>query len=278
MDTLNKLLAIDINIIVVGLIVIFYVAENIFATQFKFDKMRQHLLHNVLMQVTIYLGSLVTAVLVVNAVDWLNANKVGLLHYLDLPMWLNLVLGVMAFDFVNYWFHRTAHRIPVLWRFHRVHHSDTRMDASTNLRAHPVDLLVYFGLSNVVAAAIFGMDVPALGVFFLVITPYVFIEHSNIRFPVWLDKTFGLFFTTPNMHKVHHEQDQYYTDSNYADIFIIWDRIFGTFKYKSAGQINFGLKEFDEDKKQTFWYLIRSPFINMGRVTSEDLKKGDRPL
>ena len=278
MDTLNKLLAIDINIIVVGLIVIFYVAENIFATQFKFDKMRQHLLHNVLMQVAIYLGSLVTAVLVVNAVDWLNTNKVGLLHYLDLPMWLNLVLGVMAFDFVNYWFHRTAHRIPVLWRFHRVHHSDTRMDASTNLRAHPVDLLVYFGLSNVVAAAIFGMDVTALGVFFLVITPYVFIEHSNIKFPVWLDKTFGSIFTTPNMHKVHHEQDQYYTDSNYADIFIIWDRIFGTFKYKPAGQINFGLKEFEEDKKQTFWYLIRSPFINMGRVTSEDMKKENKPL
>jgi sterol desaturase/sphingolipid hydroxylase (fatty acid hydroxylase superfamily) len=278
MDTLNKLLAIDINIIVVGLIVNFYVAENIFATQFKFNKMRQHLLHNVLMQVAIYLGSLVTAVLVVNAVDWLNTNKVGLFHHLDLPMWLNLVFGVMAFDFVNYWFHRTAHRIPVLWRFHRVHHSDTRMDASTNLRAHPVDLLVYFGLSNVVAAAIFGMDVTALGVFFLVITPYVFIEHSNIKFPAWLDKTFGLIFTTPNMHKVHHEQDQYYTDSNYADIFIIWDRIFGTFKYKPAGQINFGLKEFDEDKKQTFWYLIRSPFINMGRVTSEDLKKGNKPL
>jgi sterol desaturase/sphingolipid hydroxylase (fatty acid hydroxylase superfamily) len=278
MDTLSKLLAIDINIIVVGLIVIFYVAENIFATQFKFNKMRQHLLHNVLMQVAIYLGSLVTAVLVVNAVDWLNTNKVGLFHHLDLPMWLNLVFGVMAFDFVNYWFHRTAHRIPVLWRFHRVHHSDTRMDASTNLRAHPVDLLVYFGLSNVVAAAIFGMDVTALGVFFLVITPYVFIEHSNIKFPAWLDKTFGLIFTTPNMHKVHHEQDQYYTDSNYADIFIIWDRIFGTFKYKPAGQINFGLKEFDEDKKQTFWYLIRSPFINMGRVTSEDLKKGNKPL
>ncbi len=278
MNTLNKLLAIDINIIVVGLIVIFYLAENIFATQFKFNRMPQHLLQNVLMMATIYLGSLVTAVLVVKAVDWLNANKVGLFHYLDLPVWLKLVLGVMAFDFVNYWFHRTAHRVPVLWRFHRVHHSDTRMDASTNLRSHPVELLVYFGLSNVVAAAIFGLDVLALGIFLLVITPYVFLEHSNIKFPVWLDKTLGLVFTTPNIHKVHHEQDQNYTDSNYSDIFIIWDRIFGTFKYKPTGQINFGLKEFEEDKKQTFWYLIRSPFINMGRVTSEDLKKINKSL
>lgn len=273
MNTLNKLLTIDINIIVVALIVIFYVAENIFATQFEFKKMPQHLLHNVLMQAMIYIGGLATAVVVVNCVEWFNTHRIGLFHYLSLPLWLNLVLGVMAFDFVNYWFHRTAHSVPVLWRFHRVHHSDTRMDASTNLRSHPVELLCYFGLSNIVAAAIFGLDVMALGVFFLVITPYVFLEHSNIKFPAWLDKTFGLVFTTPNIHKVHHEQDQYYTDSNYSDIFIIWDRLFGTFKYKPTEQINFGLKEFEDEKKQTFWYLIRSPFINMGRVTSEDLKK-----
>ena len=70
---------------------------------------------------------------------------------------------------------------------------------------------------------------------------------------------------------MHHEQYQYYTDSNFADIFILWDRIFGTFKYKPPSQITFGLKEFDEDRKQTFWYLLKSPFINMGRVSSAAL-------
>jgi sterol desaturase/sphingolipid hydroxylase (fatty acid hydroxylase superfamily) len=273
METLNKLLAIDINYIVVGLIVIFYAMENLFATQFRYAKMHQHLLHNVLMQAAIYLGSLITAIIVVNCIQWLNNHEIGMFYLVELPLWLKLVLGVMMFDFVNYWFHRTAHRAPVLWRFHRVHHSDIRMDASTNLRSHPVELLLYFGLSNVVAAAIFGLDVMSLGVFFLIITPYVFLEHSNIKFPAWLDKSVGLIFTTPNIHKVHHEQDQYYTDSNYADIFIIWDRLFGTYKYKPTSEIKFGLKEFDDDKKQTFWYLMRSPFINMSRVTSEELRK-----
>ena len=83
--------------------------------------------------------------------------------------------------------------------------------------------------STLVAAAVFGLDVTVLGLFFLILIPYVFLEHTNIRFPGWLDKTIGLIFTTPNIHKVHHERDQYYTDSNYSDIFIIWDRIFGTF-------------------------------------------------
>ena len=274
MDTLNKLLAIDLNYIIIGLIVLFYTLEHLLTTQFTFDKMNHHLLQNILFQVVFYLGNLLWAFVTVFTIEWLNKNEIGLFYLISIPLWLKLVLGVMVFDFVNYWFHRTAHRIPMLWRFHRVHHSDTRMDASTNLRAHPIELVVYFGTSNIVAAAIFGLDLLSLGLFFLVITPYVFLEHSNIKFPAWLDRTFGLVFTTPNIHKVHHEQEQFYTDSNYSDIFILWDRIFGTFKYKPPSEIKLGLKEFEDDRKQTFWYLIRSPFMNFKRVSSAELKKG----
>ena len=274
MDTLNKLLAIDLNYIIIGLIVLFYTLEHLLTTQFTFDKMNHHLLQNILFQVVFYLGNLLWAFVTVFTIEWLNKNEIGLFYLISIPLWLKLVLGVIVFDFVNYWFHRTAHRIPMLWRFHRVHHSDTRMDASTNLRSHPVELVVYFGTSNIVAAAIFGLDLLSLGLFFLVITPYVFLEHSNIKFPAWLDRTFGLVFTTPNIHKVHHEQDQLYTDSNYSDIFILWDRIFGTFKYKPPSEIKLGLKEFEDDKKQTFWYLVRSPFMNFKRISSAELKKG----
>lgn len=273
MEILNKLLAIDFNYIIIGLIVLFYTLEHLLATQFTFNRKHHHLLQNILFQAAFYLGNLSWALVTVFTIEWLNKNEIGLLYLFTVPLWLKLVLSVMMFDFVNYWFHRVAHRIPLLWRFHRVHHSDTRMDASTNLRAHPIELVVYFGTSNIAASAIFGLDLLSLGLFFLVITPYVFLEHSNIKFPVWIDKTFGLIFTTPNMHKVHHEQDQYYTDSNYSDIFIIWDRIFGTFKYKPPSEIKFGLKEFEEDRKQTFWYLIRSPFMNFKRISSEELNK-----
>jgi sterol desaturase/sphingolipid hydroxylase (fatty acid hydroxylase superfamily) len=70
---------------------------------------------------------------------------------------------------------------------------------------------------------------------------------------------------------VHHEQDQHYTDSNFSDLFIIWDRIFGTFKKLNVKEIKYGLKEFDDDKKQTFLYLMKSPFINIDRIHSEEL-------
>ena len=273
METLNKLLAIDLNYIIIGLIVLFYSLEQLLNTQFQFKKRPQHLFHNILFFGVFYLLNLVWAIVIVFSVEWLNNNQIGLFYLFDLPLWLKLVLGVMLFDFVTYWFHRISHLTPVLWRFHRVHHSDTSMDASTFFRGHPIETFLWFGTSNIIAAGIFGLDLIALGLYFIVSTPFFFLEHSNIKFPVWLDKTFGLIFTTPNIHKVHHEQDQFYTDSNFSDIFILWDRLFGTFKYKPPEQINLGLKEFEEDRKQTFWYLIRSPFISMGRITSGDLKK-----
>lgn len=276
METLNKLLAIDLNYIIIGLIVLFYSLEQLLNTQFQFKKRPQHLFHNILFFGVFCLLNLVWAIVIVFSVEWLNNNQIGLFYLFDLPLWLKLVLGVMLFDFVTYWFHRISHLTPVLWRFHRVHHSDTSMDASTFFRGHPVETFLWFGTSNIIAAGIFGLDLIALGLYFIVSTPFFFLEHSNIKFPVWLDKTFGLIFTTPNIHKVHHEQDQFYTDSNFSDIFILWDRLFGTFKYKPPEQINLGLKEFEEDRKQTFWYLIRSPFISMGRITSGDLKKENK--
>jgi len=102
-----------------------------------------------------------------------------------------------------------------------------------------------------------------LGLYYVIATPFFVIKHVNLKFPDWLDHTIGLVITTPNLHKVHHEQDEYYTNSNFADIFIIWDRLFGTFKYKHPNHIKLGLKEFNHPQKQTFWYLLKSPFINI---------------
>jgi len=276
MEILKKLLAIDLNYILIGMMVIFYSLEQIINTQFKFIKRPQHLLNNVLFQIAFYVCNIFYATVTVFSIEWLNNHQVGFFYLVQVPVWIKLIAGVALLDMVSYWFHRMSHKVPLLWRFHRVHHSDTSMDASTNFRSHPIELLFWFGTSNIVASAIFGLDLLTLGLYFLVATPFFFLEHANLRFPTWVDKTFGLIFTTPNFHKIHHEQDQYYTDSNFSDIFILWDRIFGTFKYKPPEQIKFGLKEFESDKKQTFWYLMISPFINMARVTSEELKKGDK--
>lgn len=271
METLNALLSIDLNYFVIAGIVIFYSLERLLNNQFSYTDRSQHFAHNLLFQVLFYFGNIVWATFTVFSIEWLNSHHIGLFYLVQVPVWMKLVLGVFLFDFVTYWFHRASHRVPLLWRFHRVHHSDTSMDVSTYFRSHPVELFFWFGGSNILAAALFGLDILSLGLYFLVLTPFLLLEHSNLRFPAWLDKTFGLVFTTPNLHKIHHEQDQYYTDSNYADIFILWDRFFGTYTYKPAESIRFGLKEFDHYDKQKFWYLFKSPFISIERISQEAL-------
>ena len=277
MEALNQLLAINPNYTLIGLMVLFYSLELFLPVEYEFQRKRQHQLHNMVLGLIFVVVSFFWATVAVCAIDWLNGNKVGFFYLVSIPAWLQLILSVMLFDFVSYLFHRMAHKLPLIWRLHRVHHSDTNLDASSNFRGHPIEFIFWFGPSNIIAAGIFGLSGWSLAVYYLIITPLFFLEHSNLKFPLWLDKTVGLIFTTPNMHKLHHEQDQYYTDSNYADIFILWDRIFGTFKYKPPSQITFGLKEFDEDKKQTFWYLLKSPFINMGRVSSVELNNQKSP-
>lgn len=265
METLESLLSIDLNYIVIGLIAVFFTLEQILSTQFPFQRRGYHFWNSFLFQALFLIGNLFWASVTVFSIEWLNQNEIGLFYLIELPYWLKLILGVAMLDLVTYFFHRLSHKIPVLWRFHRVHHSDTSMDSSTYFRSHPIEVLVWFGGSNIVTAGIFGLDLMTIGVYFLILTPFLVLEHSNLRFPAWLDKTAGLIFTTPNLHKIHHDQDQHYTDSNFADIFILWDRIFGTYTYKPADQIKFGLEEFEEERKQTFWYLLRAPFLNIER-------------
>ena len=268
METLNKLLSIDVNYIAVALFVVFFSLEQILGTQFKFSKRGAHFIHSFLFQIVFFIGNLFWATFIVFSIEWLNKNEIGLFYLIQIPVWLKLVLGVAMIDLVTYWFHRMAHKVPVLWRFHRVHHSDTSMDSTTYFRSHPVEIFFWYGFSNILTAGIFGLDLLTVGLYFLVVTPFLILEHTNLRFPTWIDKTLGLVFTTPNLHKIHHEQDQFHTDSNFADIFILWDKLFGTYTFKPVKQIKFGLKEFEENKKQTFWYLFISPFLEIKRKSS----------
>jgi sterol desaturase/sphingolipid hydroxylase (fatty acid hydroxylase superfamily) len=267
---LETLLSIDLNYILIGGIVVLYTMESLMQTQFTFSNRPQHLFQNILFQVIFFICNIFYATVTVYSIEWLNSHQVGLFYYVTAPAWVKLVAGVMMFDFTTYWFHRIAHKVPLLWRFHRVHHSDTAMDASTSFRSHPLEQILWFGTSSIIAAGIFGLNLEALGLYLLIFTPIAFLQHTNLRFPAWLDKSLGLIFTTPNLHKVHHEQDQHYTDSNFADIFIIWDRLFGTYTYKPVNEIKVGLKEFDEPRKQTFWYLFISPFVKIKRIESAD--------
>jgi len=271
MEKLNLILSINPNYIIIALLVIFYTLEQVTNTPFKFNKRPQHLLQNFQLFVLFFAANFFFATFQVFCIEWLNNQHVGLFYLFHVPFWIKLIVGVAFYDVTAYWIHRSTHKVPLLWRFHRVHHSDTKVDSSSFFRFHPIELILVFGMGNILTAAIFGTDVLSMVLYYFILNIFLFFEHSNLKYPTWLDRTLGWIFVTPNMHKVHHDQDQDYTDSNFADILILWDRLFGTYKYKPVINIRYGLMEFDEDKKQTSWYLLKSPFINFKRINSDEL-------
>ncbi len=270
METINTLLAIDPNYIVVGLIILFFVLETFFNRRERehVGSKINHLFHNFLFQLlAIAIGS-VLGLIVVTTFDWISTYQLGLFNLISMPFWFKVLAGFIILDFSDYWLHRLDHVSPLLWRQHRVHHSDTSMDASTSFRTFPTDI-IFFTIGELAFSVIFGIDIMSMNIFLFLLFPVLFMQHTSLTYPVWIDKTFGWLFMMPNYHKVHHEQDQLFTDSNYGTIFIFWDKLFGTFKTKPVEEINYGLKEFEGAEKQSFWYQVRSPFINIKRIEDE---------
>ncbi|WP_339921916.1 sterol desaturase family protein [uncultured Cyclobacterium sp.] len=269
MDFLNKLLGIDPNYIIIGLIALFFSLEQLTKTRFSFKDRMKHLFQNGLFQIVLVGLNFFFVSFQVFLIDWLNGQQIGLLYLISLPLWAKILISVVLYDLTAYWIHRGTHKIPLLWRFHRVHHSDTSMDSSTVFRFHPMELILVFGLGNIVTAFLFGTDVLSMALYYFILYIFFFFEHANLNYPNWLNFTLGLIFVMPDQHRVHHQQDQFYTDSNYADIFIIWDRVFGTYKTMNANKMKYGLAEFDSDNKQKFFYLLKSPFIHTQPIKHE---------
>lgn len=263
MKILDTILSLDLNYLIIALLALFFTLEQALNNPFTYKKRGQHLFQNLLFQILFYFVNLFFISILITSIEWLNSNNIGLFYVIKVPFWTKLILGVVLYDFCTYWLHRASHKSPLLWRLHRVHHSDTTMDSSTSFRFHPIELAIVYQAGNIVASALFGLDVIALTLYYFIVYIFFFLEHSNLNYPQWLNKTIGLLFVMPDHHRVHHHQDQFYTDSNFADIFIIWDRIFGTFKHLPISQMKYGLIEFQDDKKQSFLYLIKSPFIKV---------------
>ena len=207
--------------------------------------------------------SLVISVLVgiatVGVFFWVNESNIGLLQIVNLPLWAELLIAVMALDFVaQYVAHYMLHRVRWMWKFHMVHHSDTKVDATTGTRHHPRDYLLRecFAIGTVI---IFGMPV-SFYVFYRICTIFfTYTSHANISLPGWLDKSLSYIFITPNVHKFHHHFERPWTDTNFGNIFSLWDRIFGTYVYDDPEKIKYGLDVTDETQDENIKYQLDLP-------------------
>jgi sterol desaturase/sphingolipid hydroxylase (fatty acid hydroxylase superfamily) len=193
--------------------------------------------------------------------QWTESHQYGLLHALDLAWPVRLAFGLVLLDGWTYVWHRANHAIPVLWRFHRMHHSDTQMDVTTATRFH---LGEHVGSSVLRLGLIplLSIEVWTLVIYDTLVLAVTQFHHADISIGRW-DRWLRWLIVTPCMHKVHHSDWQPETDSNYSTVFSWWDRIAGTFRMRSdARTIVFGLKQFQAPAWQGWWSMWKTPFVN----------------
>jgi sterol desaturase/sphingolipid hydroxylase (fatty acid hydroxylase superfamily) len=156
------------------------------------------------------------------------SHGVGLFAMIALPVWFQVVLGIMALDLFAYFAHVLLHKSWLGWQFHRVHHSENAVNVTTAFRQHPGEI-VWRILWQLAAIVVFGLPLWLVIVYLILSTFNAQLEHANIKMNRSLDGCLRLLIVTPHMHKVHHSRDQRETDSNYSNIFAFWDRLFGTY-------------------------------------------------
>ena len=181
----------------------------------------------------------------------------GLFNALDWPLWLEVVLAILILDLAIWAQHLVTHKVPILWRFHRVHHADRDFDVTTALRFHPVEILASMML-KIGLVYLLGPAALAVLLFEIILNGTAMFNHSNLRLPLWLDRAVRLVLVTPDMHRVHHSIHRHEHDSNYGFALSVWDRIFRTYRPKpEAGHdlMTVGLEWQDERPAWLTWVL-----------------------
>ena len=195
---------------------------------------------------------------------YITTRGFGLFNLLDLPFWLALPLTVIMLDLTAYVVHRLLHKVPWLWRLHKIHHADLDYDVTTGLRFHPLESLVTVGITLLVIAAL-GTPPVAVIIYEILFVSTALFNHGNIHLPLTLDRLLRTCVVTPDMHRIHHSTDTREGNSNFTGIFSVWDRLFGTYcKEPAAGQngMVMGLAEYRDARSVNLHRLLIMPFIS----------------
>jgi sterol desaturase/sphingolipid hydroxylase (fatty acid hydroxylase superfamily) len=186
----------------------------------------------------------------------------GLSYWLELSPLGQLILGIIGLDLFAYFAHVSLHKLGWMWRFHRIHHSDSLVDVTTAFREHPGETLWRVGW-HIAGVFTFGTPAWVLVTYLTLSALNAQLEHANIRLPERLDWWLRLLFVTPNMHKAHHSRYQAETDSNYSNLLSIWDRLGRTCNRGPIfAELHYGLDGFDDGDKQSLSGLLKMPFMN----------------
>ncbi len=250
------------SLILVSGIAFFWLIENAFPLfQFQYKKWK-HAGINFFLTFTTILVNFCLAFILLFATQLTHENNFGILNWIpEIPLWLFAIIGLLLLDLISaYLVHWIQHRVKWLWRFHLIHHSDTWVDTTSANRHHPGESVIRFVFTTI-GVILVGSPMWLVFLYQTLSVVATQFNHANIKFPKKLDAFLSYIIVSPNMHKIHHHYVLPYTDSNYGNIFSIWDRLFGTYLFMPVEDIQFGIDtHMKSEENNKLRHLLQIPF------------------
>ena len=249
------------RIIIASAFVLFTLVETIWPLRRSVESKARRIVRNLTLGgISFALLSLVQAPLLTPLAIWSDRNEIGLLYHLAIPRpWL-VVAMIVLLDYTLWIWHWMNHKVPILWRFHLVHHVDRDLDASTALRFHFGELLLSLVFRAGVVVVI-GADVTALWIWQTILFVAILFHHSNIRLPAAVDRALVRLIVTPRMHGIHHSDRREETDSNWSSILSVWDFMHRTMRIDVPQEsVTIGVPAYDDPRDVTIGKALLLPF------------------
>jgi sterol desaturase/sphingolipid hydroxylase (fatty acid hydroxylase superfamily) len=191
-----------------------------------------------------------------------SEHQWGLFQLLSFPDWLNVLLSIILLDFIIYVQHVIFHRVPVLWKLHRMHHADLDIDVTTGARFHPIEILISMVI-KIAAVFMLGVSPIAIVMFEIILNASAMFNHSNAKLALPVDAWLRKAIVTPDMHRVHHSVIPRETHSNFGFFLSVWDRMFSTYRAQPElghEHVVIGLPDIRDKQEQRLDKLLTQPF------------------
>lgn len=243
-----------------GVLILMGALEAIFPARARLQKRSSRWVTNMGLVIIDTLAiRLLFPIIAVGAALWADTQGWGLLNLIDIPFWLAILLAIIILDMMIYWQHVAFHRIPLLWRLHKVHHADRDLDATSGLRFHPIEIVISMLYKMVIVVAL-GAPVLAVIIFEILLNACALFNHANVRLPRWIERPLRQVMVTPALHRIHHSVIERETNTNFGFSVIWWDKIFRSYTDKPDGELTLGLREYQTDAPSNLLWSLIAPF------------------
>ena len=250
--------------ILIGLFIIFYILETKFQLRKRVQGKWKRIVINFIVSIPAFV---LLRLLFIPAIIWLATKneqwQFGLNYLFDVPQWVHFVVSFVLLDYSNYIWHILLHKLPFMWRFHLVHHSDLDLDITTAFRFHFGEMIgsIFFRGAAVV---LIGASPLLILIYEIVFEAATQFHHSNTKLPLRFEKILNYVVVTPRMHGIHHSMIKKEADSNYSVIFSFWDRLHKTVRLNiKQNEIVTGVPHYADEKELTIGNLLKMPFTKI---------------